>query len=97
MEIEPITATIKIDGQEKEFPLLKNIKDKCHNFVKGIVNGNIIKSHNDYNEIIKRIKTCSELNYYFLSYLKKNNIKYMDEGEEWDYKKNFDMLKLYFH
>lgn len=93
MEIEPITATIKIDGQEKEFPLLKNIKDKCDNFVKGIVNGNIIKSHNDYNEIIKRIETCSELNYYFLSYLKTNNIKYMDEGEEWDYKKNLEMLE----
>ena len=93
MEIEPITATIKIDGEEKELPLLKNIKDKCDNFVKGIVNGNIIKSHKDYNEIIERIETCSELNYYFLSYLKKNNIKYMYQGEEWDYKKNLEMLE----
>lgn len=93
MEIKPITATIIIDGVKKELPLLKNIKDKCDNFVKGIVNGNIIKSHNDYCEIIKRIETCSELNYYFLSYLKKNNIKYIYEGEEWDYKKNLEILE----
>ena len=93
MEIEPIKVTFKIDGKEKELPLLKNIKDKCDNFVKGIVNGNFIKSHNDYIEIIKRIETCSELNYYFLYYLKKNDIKYMDQGEEWDYQKNLEMLE----
>ena len=33
------------------------------------------------------------MNYYFLSYLKKNNIKYMDQGEEWDYKKNLERLE----
>ena len=93
MEIESTTKTIKIDGKEEKFTLLKNIKEQCDSFVKGLYNGNNNKSYEDYNKIISRIETCSELNYYFLSYLEKNNITYMNKGEEWDYKKQLEMLE----
>ena len=93
MEIESTTETIKINGKDEKFTLLKNIKEQCDSFVKGLANSNINKSYEDYNKIISKIETCSELNYYFLSYLKNNKIIYMDEGEEWDYKKNLEMLE----
>ena len=32
-------------------------------------------------------------NYYFLKYLRDNNLSYEEEGEKWDYKLNFEMLK----
>ena len=54
MEIKPITA-IKINDKEK-FTLQKNFKDKCDNFVKNVGDGNIIKSHDDFIEIIKKYK-----------------------------------------
>ena len=93
MEIESTIETIKIDGKEEKFTLLKNIKEQCDSFVKGLCDGNNNKSYEDYNKIISRIETCSELNYYFLSYLEKNNITYMNKGEEWDYKKQLEMLE----
>lgn len=93
MEIESTTETIKIDGKKEQFTLLKNIKEQCDSFVKDLVKGNFNKSCEDYNKIISKIETCSELNYYFLSYLKNNKITYMDGGEEWDYKKNLGMLE----
>ena len=92
MEIETITETIIIDDKKK-FTLLKDIKEQCDIFVKNIANGYIAKSYDDYNKIIKRIETCSELNYYFLRYLKENNVTYMNDGEKWDYKKNLEILE----
>ena len=44
-------------------------------------------------EIIFSIETDPVYNYEFLNLLKKNNIKYIEDGKEWNYENNFEVLK----
>ena len=92
MKIKKNLITIKINGKEESYSLLKDIQEKCKNFLKEI-NDSKAKTLEDYKKIVSSIETCSELNYYFLKYLKENEISYIEEGEKWDYKTNLEMLK----
>ena len=92
MEIEPNLATIKVKGKEEVYPLLKHFYDKTLTFIEEIKN-NVQKNLEDFNEILSHVETCSDLNYYFLKYLKENKIVYQEEGIDWDYDKNLDILK----
>ena len=87
MEIE------KEEEKQESFYLLKDIQKSCKDFVNEIFIEHKKKTLDDYKKIISNIKTCSELNYSFLRYLKDNNISYEENGEKCDYKSNFVMLK----
>jgi len=92
MEIEQDLITIKINEKEEGYSLLKTIQEKCKKFIKDI-NDSKAKTLEDYKKMVSDIETCSELNYHFLNYLKKNKISYDENGEKWDYKTNLEKLK----
>ena len=92
MEIEQDLITIKIDEKEEGYSLLKTIQEKCKKFIKDIKDSKA-KTLEDYKKMVSDIETCSELNYHFLNYLKKNKISYDENGEKWDYKTNLEILK----
>jgi hypothetical protein len=92
MEIEQDLITIKINEKEEGYSLLKTIQEKFQKFIKDI-NDSKAKTLEDYKKMVSDIETCSELNYHFLNYLKKNKISYDENGEKWDYKTNLEILK----
>ena len=93
LEKETNLTTIKVEGKDESYYLLKDILEKCKNFVKEICVEHKEKTLHDFTKIVSNIETCSELNYYFLKYMKEKNISYEEDGEDWDYKSNLNMLK----
>ena len=91
-EDEESLVNIKVKGKEESYPLLRDIQEKCNSFIKDLRDNNE-KNLENYKGIISNIETSSEFNYYFLKYLKENDISYEEDGQTWNYKKNFDMLK----
>ena len=91
MEIEQNLIQIQINEKEESHYLLKDIQEKCRNFIKEI-NESKVKTLEDYKKIISEIETNPELNYFFLKYLKENNIS-KKEGENFDYNTNLEKLK----
>ena len=85
-------VSIMVKGKEESYPLLKDIQEKCNSFIEDL-RVNKKKALKDYRDIIFNIETSSTFNYYFLKYLKNNNISYKEGRQKWDYKKNFEMLK----
>ena len=95
MDIEPNQPkkiSLVVDGNNKEVFPLKDIEQKCDAFVADIKNGKN-KVLKEYQEIIYNIETSSEFNFYFLKFLKENDISYEEEGDKWDYESNFKALK----
>ena len=94
MEIENDKPKINIfiDGKKEEFPLLKDIQYKCQSFIKDIRDKKT-KTLKDFQEIIYNIETSSEFNYYFLRFLKENNLSYIEDGVTWNYENNLKLLK----
>lgn len=84
---------IKLEGREEEYRLLKDIQKECSDFINDITVGKKKKTFEDFQKVISRIETRSELNYYFLDYLQRNNKYYKENGETWDYGSNLKMLK----
>ena len=78
----------EIDG----FPLLKDIQNKCQSFIKDIRDKKT-KTLKDFQEIIYNIETSSEFNYYFLRFLKENNLSYIEDNITWNYETNLKLLK----
>ena len=94
MEIESEDNLIIIlaEGKEESYPLLKDIIEKCNLFINDL-HKKKQKTLEDFKEIIFNIETSSEFNYYFLKFLKENNITYKEDGQKWNFKINFEMLK----
>ena len=94
MEIENEKAKVNIfiDGKKEEFPLLKDIQYKCQSFIKDIRDKKT-KTLKDFQEIICDIETSSEFNYYFLRFLKDNNLSYMEDNKTWNYETKLKLLK----
>ena len=92
MEIKQVYTTIQVDGKDEKFLLLKYIQDECKEFIDQIRGGKK-KELEDFQKMVAQIETCSELNFYFLKYLKDNQISYEKDGENWDYASNLKMLK----
>ena len=85
--------TKKVKGKFENFYLLKNIQEKCSNFIKEIRVDYKKKTLKDFKKIISTIETNSELNYYFLKYLKEKNITYKEYKKDLNYKTNLNELK----
>jgi len=51
------------------------------------------KKYQELREIISEIEIIPEINFEFLKILKKNKISYIQNGENYDYNSNFNMLK----
>lgn len=92
VEDEGNVVTILVEGNEESYPLLKDIQDKCNLFIKDL-RRNKTKTIEEFRKIIYSIETSSEFNYYFLKFLKENNISYREDGQNWNYNKNLKMLK----
>lgn len=84
---------IKIKGKLKSFFLLKDIQEICSNFIKEIKVDHKKKILKDFNEIISNIETKSELNYYFLKYLKEKNITIKEYKKDLNYITYLNKLK----
>ena len=79
-------------GKIERFPLLKDIQNKCQLFIKD-VRDKKTKTLKDFQEIIYNIETSSEFNYYFLRFLKENNLSYIEDNITWNYENNLKLLK----
>ena len=92
MEVETNTFELSVNGNKNICYYLKDTEDKCNTFLEELRSG-AEKSLADFRNIINNIEVSEEFNYYFLKYLRDNNLSYEEEGEKWDYKLNFEMLK----
>ena len=79
-------------GKIERFPLLKDIQNKCQLFIKD-VRDKKTKTLKDFQEIICDIETSSEFNYYFLRFLKDNNLSYMEDNKTRTYETKLKLLK----
>lgn len=83
--------TLKVSNKSKDYKLLSelySIKLNYFNKIKDLKN-----KFNDLKQIIEFIEVDPRINYSFLLELKEKKLEYYENGEKWDFQKNFYMLQ----